>query len=300
MLKDMKKTRDKSQYGNEKGVSVNQYLVKMIDEILRSLDTNTNYEKFAAFCTMVDWNQAFDRQCHLLGIESFIRNGVRKSLIPVLTNYFQKRKMTVKWHGITSSMRDLHGGGPQGGLWGILEYLSQSNNNTDNICPSKKFKFIDDLTILEIVNPLSIGLSSHNFHLHVASDIPTSGFYIDPANMKTKEYLEKISDWTEENKIRLNIKKSKAMVFNFTYDFQFGTRMLLENQELEEIHETKLLGVIINNKLNWDSNTDFLVKKSNAKMRILHKLVDFKVPKDDLKIIYFLYIRSHLEQSCQV
>ena len=76
--------------------------------------------------------------------------------------------------------------------------------------------------------------------------------------------------------------------------------MLLENQELEEIHETKLLGVIINNKLNWDSNTDFLVKKSNAKMRILHKLVDFKVPKDDLKIIYFLYIRSHLEQSCQV
>ena len=90
------------------------------------------------------------------------------------------------------------------------------------------------------------------------------------------------------------------MVFNFTYDFQFGTRMLLKNQELEEIHETKLLGVIINNKLNWDSNTDFLVKKSNAKMRILHKLVDFKVPKDDLKIIYFLYIRSHLEQSCQV
>ena len=34
-------------------------------------------------------------------------------------------------------------------------------------------------------------------------------------------------------------------------------------------------------------------------MRLLHKLVDFQVPKDDLKIIYFLYIRSHLEQSCQ-
>ena len=206
--------------------------------------------------------------------------------------------MTVKWRGVTSSMRDLHGGGPQGALWGILEYLSQTNNNTDYICPSKKFKFIDDLSILEIVNLLSIGLSSYNFHQHVASDIPSSGFYIDPVNMRTKQYLEKITDWTEENK--LNTKKSKAMVFNFTNDYQFGTKMMLDNQELEEIQETKLLGVIINNKLNWDSNTDFLVKKSNAKMWILHKLVDFQVPKDDLKIIYFLYIRSHLEQSCQV
>ena len=34
----------------------------MIDEILRGLDTNTSYEKFAAFCIMVDWSQAFDRR----------------------------------------------------------------------------------------------------------------------------------------------------------------------------------------------------------------------------------------------
>ena len=34
----MSKTRDPSQYGNEKGVSVNHYLIKMINEILvRSL-----------------------------------------------------------------------------------------------------------------------------------------------------------------------------------------------------------------------------------------------------------------------
>ena len=48
-------------------------------------------------------------------------------------------------------------GGPQGGLWGILEYLSQSNDNTNFVCPKKKFKFIDDLSILELINLLSIG-----------------------------------------------------------------------------------------------------------------------------------------------
>ena len=133
MLADMKETRDPSQYGNEKGVSVNHYLIKMIDEILRNLDRNSVYEKFAVFCTMVDWKQAFDRQCPRLGVESFIRNGVRKSLIPLLINYFQNRKIVVKWHGTLSSLRELNGGGPQGALWGILEYLSQTNNNTDFI-----------------------------------------------------------------------------------------------------------------------------------------------------------------------
>ena len=35
-------------------------------------------------------------------------------------------------------------------------------------------------------------------------------------------------------------------------------------------------------------------------MRLLHKLVDFGVPQADLVHIYILYIRSILEQSCQV
>ena len=96
MLSAMQKNRDLSQYGNEKGISVNHYLIKMIDEILKSLATNTVYEKFAVFCTMVDWKQAFDRQCPKLGIKSFIGNGVRKSLIPLLIKYFQNWKMIVK------------------------------------------------------------------------------------------------------------------------------------------------------------------------------------------------------------
>ena len=90
-----------------------------------------------------------------------------------------------------------------------------------------------------------------------------------------------------------------SMVFNFTNKSQFATRISMENSTTEVINETKLLGVIINNKLDWDSNTQFLVKKANARMRLLHKLVDFSIPRDDLKTIYILYIRSHLEQSCQ-
>ena len=83
--------------------------------------------------------------------------------------------------------------------------------------------------------------------------------------------------------MQLNKKKSNVMLFNFNKNFQFTSRHEMENEVLEVINETKLLGVIVNNRLDWDSNTSTLVKRSNARMRLLLKLVDFGVPQDDLE-----------------
>ena len=38
-------TRDPKQYGNEKGLSVNHYLIKMIHKILLLVDKNSNFDK---------------------------------------------------------------------------------------------------------------------------------------------------------------------------------------------------------------------------------------------------------------
>ena len=249
---------------------------------------------------MIDWRQAFDRQCPKLGIQSFMQNGGRRSLIPLLVSYLQNRKNSVKWHGLFSKLRSLNGGGPQGALWGILEYLSISNNNTNYISRNEKFKFIDDLSILEKINLLSIGLSSYNYQHHVASDIIKDGYFVEAANLKSQENLDKIAKWTEQSKMLLNKSKTKLMVFNFTRNFQLSTRLCLENEVIETINETKLLGVMMNDSLNWDTNTGFIVKRAKARMRLLHKLVSFSVPVEDLTLIYNLYIRSVLEQSCQV
>ena len=112
--------------------------------------------------------------------------------------------------------------------------------------------------------------------------------------------MDQLSEWTKENKMELNVKKTCGMIFNFTNNFQFTSRVKVEGTTMEIIDETKLLGVILSNKLTWDSNTACIVKKANSRMRLLHKLVEFGVPEQDLLNIYTLYIRSILEQSCQV
>ena len=100
-----------------------------------------------------------------------MQNGVRKSLIPVLVNYFQDRKMHVKWKNHISKARDLPGGGPQGCPLGEKSYLSQSNNNTTFIPTNEKYKWIDDLSMIEIINLLTKGISNYNSKNHVASEL---------------------------------------------------------------------------------------------------------------------------------
>ena len=146
LISDMAPSIDPSQFGNEKGLSIQHYLMKMINKILTILVSNNEQEKYAVLAQLVDWSKAFDRQDQKIGIDSFIRNGVRPTLIPVLISYFQERKMTVKWHGHTSSERDLPGGGPQGCTFGLLEYKSCSNNNADHVPINMRFKFVDDLS----------------------------------------------------------------------------------------------------------------------------------------------------------
>ena len=119
IIADMAPNMDKSQFGNVKGLSIQHYLVKFVNKILTILDSNNEQEKYAVLASLVDWSKAFDRQDPKLGIQSFIKNGVRPTLIPILISYFQDRKMVVKWHGTTSSSCDLPGGGPQGCTLGL-------------------------------------------------------------------------------------------------------------------------------------------------------------------------------------
>ena len=188
----MAPSRDPSQYGNKKGVSINHYLIKMINKILTELDTNSSSQSMAVLAQLIDWSQAFDRQCPRLGIQSFINNGVRLEIIPVLINYFQDRKMKVKWHSKWSSERDLPGGGPQGSSCGILEYVSQSAGNVDFLEDDLQYKYIDDLTVLEVINLISVGLTSYNFKAHVASDIGINQSYLPTENLQSQVYLDKI------------------------------------------------------------------------------------------------------------
>ena len=117
--------------------------------------------------------------------------------------------MSVKWHGCYYVPKDIHGGGPQGATLGLLEYQSQSNNSYDCVGVEDRFKLVDDLTILEIVNLVTVGITSLNLKQQIPNDLPVHNQYIPAENLKSKEWLDTINEWTVNQKMMLNTKKTK-------------------------------------------------------------------------------------------
>ena len=61
---------------------------------------------------------------------------------------------------------------------------------------SERFKFVDYLTVLEIIDLLTVGITSYNIKSHVPSDIPIHNQYIPAGNLKSQYYLDEINKWT--------------------------------------------------------------------------------------------------------
>ena len=85
------------------------------------------------------------------------------------------------------------------------------------------------------------------------------------------------------------------MVFNYTRNYQFSTRVHLNDTLLETINETRLIGPIVSSDLKWHANSKMFTKKGYQR-----KLYEFDIPVDDLVLIYSQYIRSILEFNSNV
>ena len=143
-------------------------------------------------------------------------------------------------------------------------------------------------------------MSSFNVKSQIPNDISIDKYFLPKENLKTQETLNTISEWTKNQKMMLNKKKTNYMIFNYTKKYQFNSRLEVEGENIDEKENGKLLGTIITNDLKWEDNTMEIIKKANARMCLLRAIFSFSPPKSDLKTIYIQYIRSHIEQSCVV
>ena len=103
---------------------------------------------------------------------------------------------------------------------------------------SERFKFVDDLTFLEIIYPLNVGLATYNVKQHIPSEFPTHNQIIISDNLKSHKHLNVINDWTKKKKMKIHVKKTKKMIFSFTKKFQFTTKLAVRNQPIEIVKET--------------------------------------------------------------
>ena len=79
----------------------------------------------------------------------------------------------------------------------------------------------------------------------------------------------------------------------------FSTRLTMNNILLDRLPAIKVLGVWIQADLNWETNTKQLCKSAFSRISILSKLKYAGVKRDDLLLVYKMFIRS-IPEYCSV
>ena len=88
------------------------------------------------------------------------------------------------------------------------------------------------------------------------------------------------------------------MVFTRTEE-NFATRLTVNNQNLDHLNVTKMLGLWISEDLSWSRNCKEICKKAYSRLSMITKLKYVGVSLEDLLDIYILFIRS-VTEYCSV
>ena len=243
------------QFGFRKNMGTETALANYIDYILSGL----KHKKYTVSIFM-DLSKAFDVLNHDILKTKLEHYGFRGNFLNFLMNFIKNREYFVSANGHTSNKRTVNIGVPQGSTLGPLLFLLYINDMV-NCSDILKFSlFADDSTASHSDTDLNTTLNT------------------------LKDEFSKVLEWLQANKLIINLQKTHMMLFtNKTRPATLSIN--INNNVITEINETKFLGVIVDNQLNWNAHIKHISNKVSKSIAILRILRDV-FPKHILKMLY--------------
>ena len=225
--------------GYRKGFSAQHALITMIEKWRKSIDKGG----FAGSILM-DLSKAFDCMNHELLIAKMNAYGFSKKALITIQSYLQSRWQRVKVDNSFSDWYELNLGVPQGSVLGPLFFNIYLNDLLWFMKDCEVCNFADDTTIFVCDKDLDV----MRYKLEKSADIAI--------------------EWFRTNYFKLNTDKCKLIVGcrkSHSITARIGTSLV------EEVSSVKLLGINIDNKLNFNEHISKLVKKANSKLAVIRR-----------------------------
>ena len=148
-------------------------------------------------------------------------------------NYLGNRKKIVKYNQTRSAEAKITSGVPQGSILGPLLFLLYINDieNCSNIV--SMILFADDTNI---------------YHSHTCLKTLNDIMQIE---------INKIADWLIVNKLSINIKKTRIILFKSPKKrLNHSVTISINNKPIDEVKSISFLGVNIDEHLTWKKHID--------------------------------------------
>ena len=190
---------------------------------------------------LLDFSKAFDLVDHNILMSKINKTDLPGFLKSWIHSFLEDRKQRVKIGNNVSEWVNINAGVPQGTLLGPVCFLLHINDLKTH-CDS--VKYVDDTTIWE----------------SCSTDISTS-------NIQTAANDAVL--WCKQNNMKLNIDKTKEMTI------YYGKRQIdfpaiqVNSTDLEKVKSSKVLGVVINDKLKWGDHVTYISRKASQRLYFL-------------------------------
>ncbi|XP_051910268.1 uncharacterized protein LOC127593083 [Hippocampus zosterae] len=195
-----------------------------------------------------DFSSAFNTiQPNLLG-DKLQNAGVDHHLTAWIIDYLTNRPLYVRLQSCESDRLLCSTGAPQGTVLApflFILYTLDFRHATPN-CHLQKFS--DDSAI--------VGLITEGEH------------------REYKGLMKDFVDWCQQNLLQINPRETKELVVDFYRKQSSPAPMNIHGTDIERV-TYKYLGVLKNNKLDWSTNTDTLIRKGQSRLFLLRKLRSF-------------------------
>ena len=264
----------KSQYGFRKGHSTELAGLEFNDKIVNHLDKGE-----LPLAIFLDLSKAFDTIDHDILIRKLHFYGIAGNSLNWFKSYLTDRKQYVQFKDSLSSYSMLKTGVPQGSILGPLLFIIYMN---DIAQVTDKFYFTiyaDDTTLIAPICTFS--LNDKNDLAMISQNINSE--------------LKIITDWLALNKLSLNAKKTKMMVFHYHQKkiSNMKLKLYINRTKIEQVKEFCFLGILFDECLTWKAHVQKIGSKISMANGTLNRLKKF-VPQEVLKIIYNALILPHL------
>ena len=214
--------------------------------------------------TFVDFRKAFDLVDHTVVLRKAVQLGMPSHLIAWLADFLSGRQQAVRYQGSVSPLLPLSCGVPQGTKMGPLCFLILINDALTDT--PHRWKYVDDSTF----------------------GIPINTRQPDYSPLQTT--LDNLMTWTEQNKVEINHKKTVVMHFCTSSQAVAQPQLSVGIHPLQVVKSIKLLGVTVDDQLNWKQHINNVVRVASFKLYMLRRLRSLGTPGNELGGVYKTFI----------
>ena len=218
----------------------------------------------------VDFSKAFDMVDHEILLGKLYKYGIRGNAFNWMKSYLRGRQQFVAIDGSESSKTTLKIGVPQGSILGPLLFVIYINDLPHIHEIAKFILYADDANII------------------------LTGKNIQEITEQANRLTTLLGDWVDCNGLKLNLKKTNYMIFTSNKLYrQHDFNITIANTEIKRTAESKFLGVIINEKMNWNSHIAAIRQKMSRYIGVMYKLKNI-IPLSARLNIYHSFVQSHI------